>query len=259
MADASREPTPEIRAVLERLKRGLWLCGRCRQRRATRLWGGVDGRARCVACSGIERRDEDRARRLLVAQQENDQQRRRRLEAARALSVPPLPAGVRRIVGYVSVFNQPYRRRDGFDEVVRYGAFRDAIRRGGLALVMDHDERRVVARQADGSLRLTENHFGLFIEATLASTDGARDALRDAERGVLAGSFAFRTCDDELTHPPRRQRILTRVDLTHVSVARRDRAAYQGTWLSVDSASARQRATRCEADAIRRVLDEARL
>ena len=167
----------------------------------------------------------------------------------------------RRLIGYLSVFDQVRRRSDGFEEVVTPGAFDDAIRRGGVILVVNHDKRRVVARQVDDTLRLRPDPFGLFVEADV-DPHVHGDLLVQASRGELRGSFAFleHTSVVELTCPPQRRRILRSFDLTEVSLVTRDRTpTYRQTWVEVDSDASRRRAKGTVDGVFDRLLQEAEL
>ena len=190
-------------------------------------------------------------------------ERRRQLEKAEAETATldqllERGARSRRLIGYVALFDQPCRPSDDCEEIVSAGAFGDAIRRGGLVLLLNHDRTRVVAKQADNSLRVREDPAGLFLKADVASAHD--DILNQAASGELHGSFSFRERASvvELTQPPRRQRILRNVALSEVSVTTRGRIpAYRDTWLGLDTDANRRRAAGAVNEVFDRLLLEA--
>ncbi len=209
------------------------------------------GRAICGACHADLDPAGERRRQLQEAE----------AETATLAQVLELSARGRRLIGYVSVFDQVRRRSDDIEEVVTSGAFDHAIQRGGVVLVVNHDKRRVVARQADGTLRLRADPYGLFLQADVEPRVHG-GLLDQASRGELRGSFAFLedTSVIELTWPPQRQRIFRQFDLTELTVVTRDRTpAYRQTWLGLDTDANRRRAKGAVNEVFDRLLMEASL
>jgi hypothetical protein len=81
---------------------------------------------------------------------------------------------------------------------------------------MDHAPDKVLARTANGSLRLQEDSRGLKFEMDLLDTTTARDVLAMVEARLAGGcSFGFCVVDDAWTGD---RRELRAVDLHEISV-----------------------------------------
>ncbi len=129
------------------------------------------------------------------------------------------PAGSGRLAGVAAVFNTATRIGD-FNETILPGAFRDSLAGGAdILLLVDHDQSKVLARTANGSLSLRETAEGLTFEAQLPGTTLARDIRALAEAGTLGGmSFGFRVRKGGESWPSRDSRELRSVDLLEISV-----------------------------------------
>ena len=238
------------RALSEQARRMPVLCSQCR--RGTPIVLEARGpESVSQALCGVCRPEVARSQQLEEAEAETARLDQLMADGARG----------QRLIGYLSVFDQVRRRPDGLEEVVTPGAFDQALQRGGVVLVVNHDKRRVVARQADDTLRLRADPFGLFVEADV-DPHVHGDLLDEARHGTLQGSFAFlnNTSVVELTCPPQRRRILRSFDLTEVSLVTRDRTpVYRDTWLGIDSDANRRRAKGAVHDVFDRLLMEAAL
>lgn len=248
LTEAGRARAPEaerIHGVLARLRAGLGACQRCRRAPATVVVNDLDdARVRCRSCADAEQREPVRA---LPSHDcaDADRLRRFRLAAAQYRPLDESSDARGRLVGYAVRFDDTFRRPDGFDESVCHGAFADAIARGGLVLCVDHDRSRIVARQDDGTLRLREHGVGVWAEADLSGSAAGRALLASAGPATFGCSFGFRerTSRVELTPPPRRGRLLRRLDVTELSLVTRPlTAAYPRAWLARDTMQARDRA-----------------
>jgi len=127
-------------------------------------------------------------------------------------------AGGRKLEGYAATFGA--RANIGtFIETIRPGAFRTSLLtpgRDALAL-LDHDPAKVLARQANGSLRLAEDARGLHFSLDLPNTTAGNDALALVQSGLAGGmSFGFRATDE--AWPAADQRELRAVDLFEISL-----------------------------------------
>src|SRR6266436_5436646 len=108
-----------------------------------------------------------------------------------------------RLAGMAARYNRPalISTKDGkrFIEQITPGAFRSALKRNDdVALLVNHDPNKVMARVSAGTLRLHEVSSGLAFEAELPDTQYARDAYTSVKRGDINGcSFGFGPCEDE--------------------------------------------------------------
>jgi HK97 family phage prohead protease len=160
-----------------------------------------------------------------------------------------LRAAGRRLEGYAATFGSP-AVIGAFTETIRAGAFRASLASPGkdVLALLDHDPGKLLARTANGSLRLSEDSRGLSFSLDLPDTTTGRDVLAMAESRMLGGmSFGFRVMDE--AWPTRDKRELRAVDLVEISVVQAF-PAYSQT-----SVSARARAMgRAEAVARLRTL-----
>lgn len=107
----------------------------------------------------------------------------------RYFEVRALEDGKRTIVGTI-----PYNSRSeymGFYEVLSPGCFTKSIRESkDIRLLLEHDDSRLLARTKNGSLRLSDDEFGLHFEADLPeTTDG--DNLVEMLRTKLLDQLSF--------------------------------------------------------------------
>lgn len=129
-----------------------------------------------------------------------------------------------RLVGYAAVFDAESQDLGGFVEFVRSGAFRRSLqsnRLDPLALV-HHMPHLVLGRRSAGTLKLSEDTWGLHFEIDLPDTGTARDLAVSVERGDIRGaSFAFNVAeggDRWNTEGPRITRELLDVDLHEITI-----------------------------------------
>jgi HK97 family phage prohead protease len=93
----------------------------------------------------------------------------------------------------------------GFTEIIAPGAFRKTISvgkaspRADIVALWNHDSSRPLARQANGTLDLTETDTGLEARATLnPEIDSHREAMELVRGGYVQGSsFGFETIRDQ--------------------------------------------------------------
>lgn len=129
------------------------------------------------------------------------------------------PAKTEKIVGHAAVFN----KIDGpsyFREMIEPGAFSETLGKDDVRALFNHDPNFILGRSKAGTLTLTEDDEGLFMEITPPDTGYAADIATSIERGDISqASFAFRTLDDEVrTINGEEVRVLKKVQLSDVSV-----------------------------------------
>lgn len=106
--------------------------------------------------------------------------------------INPLP----KITGYSAVFgvNTEIQTFMGsFKEQIQKGAFKRAIReRHDVRALRNHDPDNLLGRLPAGTLELSEDNTGLYIEVDTPDTVVGRDTVESIRRGDLSGmSFAF--------------------------------------------------------------------
>lgn len=103
--------------------------------------------------------------------------------------------------GYAAVFGQPAwigPQNRGFWEVLEPAAFKRAVREDDVRFLVDHDPGRPLARTSAGNLHLTQDDYGLSVDANLVPTRDAADVAMLIEAGVLNQmSFAFDVADGD--------------------------------------------------------------
>jgi HK97 family phage prohead protease len=122
--------------------------------------------------------------------------------------------------GYAAVFNSDSQPLP-FTERIAPGAFRGSLRnRNDIKLLWNHDTASVLGSTRAGTLKLTEDNRGLYVEAMLPNTTVGRDAKELISRGdVDAMSFGFTVArgGDEWSSDGS-TRTLTKIVLHEVSI-----------------------------------------
>ena len=151
--------------------------------------------------------------------------------------------------GYAAVFNSDSEPLP-FIERIAPGAFSRSLRsRNEIRLFVNHDTGQILASKRAGTLRLSEDSYGLRVEADLPDTTAGRDMAYLIKRGDVADmSFGFSVprggdswSDDGAT------RELREVRLHEVSIVT-GFPAYAATTASVRSLDGLVEATGLEAD-----------
>lgn len=118
----------------------------------------------------------------------------------RALTAAPelrADGGAKVARGYAALFDSETEIGGYFKERIAPGAFTDAVNADVRALI-DHDTGRVIGRTVAGTLRLSQDDRGLFVEIDLPDTTDGRDLAVQLERGDITGmSFGFRVLKEE--------------------------------------------------------------
>jgi len=99
---------------------------------------------------------------------------------------------VKRLVGYASVFDTETDIGGMFREVIRKGAFSEALLRDDIHALDNHDYGRVIGRKKAGTLVISEDERGLRVEITPPNTTIARDLMENISAGNIDQmSFSF--------------------------------------------------------------------
>jgi HK97 family phage prohead protease len=108
----------------------------------------------------------------------------------------------RRLGFYAALFDAPAvvydfrpgeKQRSDYTEVIRPGAFTDALSGAGEVIAnVNHDPGRTFAKRSDGSLLLQEDPVGLYVSCWLPDDPLGNSVLEDVKAGKLdAASFQF--------------------------------------------------------------------
>lgn len=145
-----------------------------------------------------------------------------------------------KLEGYAAVFNRMSQPMGRFREIIRPGAFREAIEQRQIvrARVQHQGGLHTIGSTESGTLRIQEDSIGLRYEVDLPDTTAGRDIAALVARGdINKSSFAFRVKPATEMQPTGERwykdeggqtvRELTRLDL--VDVAPVDDPAYMDT------------------------------
>jgi hypothetical protein len=200
------------------------------------------------------------ARRIVAA--ENDDDRAEVAEAEmREIRTLSEPVEIRadddgevRVAGYAAVFNEETSIGGAFIERIAPGAFAAAIERGDDVVFLVNHAGLPLARTRSGTLSLSEDERGLYMETVLDSTDpDVRALVPKMKRGDLDKmSFAFvpmrQTWDDSGDIP---KRTIEDVALHDVSIV--TTPAYDGTEIGLRSLELFRAERQAQSQAIRRL------
>jgi HK97 family phage prohead protease len=126
--------------------------------------------------------------------------------------------GTMRLRGYAAVFNDASVPLP-FKETIAPGAFRKTLSETPDVRLLINHEGLPLARTKNGTLTLTEDERGLFMDAEIADTNEGRDLYKLVERGdVDQMSFAFRVIRQKW-NDDRSVRTLTEVSLADGDVS----------------------------------------
>jgi len=126
--------------------------------------------------------------------------------------------GTMRLRGYAAVFNDASVPLP-FKETIAPGAFRKTLSETPDVRLLINHEGLPLARTKNGTLTLTEDERGLFMDAVIADTNEGRDLYKLVERGdVDQMSFAFRVIRQKWNED-RSVRTLTEVSLADGDVS----------------------------------------
>jgi HK97 family phage prohead protease len=126
--------------------------------------------------------------------------------------------GTMRLSGYAAVFNDSSVPLP-FKESIAPGAFRKTLMETPDVRLLINHEGLPLARTKNGTLKLTEDDRGLYMDAEIADTSEGRDLYKLVERGdVDQMSFAFRVIRQKWSDD-RSRRVLTEVSLADGDVS----------------------------------------
>lgn len=104
----------------------------------------------------------------------------------------------RKMVGHAAVFGQPTDIGGYFTEQIERGAFSASITEDDVRALWNHNSDFVLGRNKAGTMKLTEDDDGLFVDIDLPDTTLARDLTISVERGDISQmSFAFQVLEEE--------------------------------------------------------------
>ena len=116
----------------------------------------------------------------------------RELRVAREDGQPP------RIQGYPVVFNSWSEDLGGFREMIMPEAKQAVDRGGDFVSMFNHDANFPIGRVSAGTINVTADDTGIYLDAIPPDTQWARDLLTSIDRGdVNGGSFQFWVNRDE--------------------------------------------------------------
>ena len=102
------------------------------------------------------------------------------------------------ITGYAARFNVWSEEIFGFKERIHPGAFSKTIKENDVRLLFNHDPNFILARTANGTMKLEEDRKGLVYTASLPDTTYAKDLKESIKRGDISqNSFGFRVIKDK--------------------------------------------------------------
>lgn len=228
------------------------------------LWGGDAGRSwanRILEQEDAERGrvDEGEASVLYSTKHMEAKMAEREIRAiAQPLEVREDEGEAIRVSGYAAVFGEETNIAGMFTEVIERGAFTSALERQDDVVFLINHDGLPLARTRSGTLRLTEDERGLFMETELDGSDpDVRSIVPKMKRGDLDKmSFAFiptrQEWDDSGDMPKRMIQDLQLHDVAIVTTP-----AYDGTEIGLRSLEA-HRANETKNQAARRLRMKAK-
>ncbi len=143
------------------------------------------------------------------------------------------PPPAKRLVGYAARFDTYSEDLGGFREIIRRGAFRDNLGNRPVFALANHNRDLILGSTKNGTLKVSEDQYGLRVELTPLDTPTAREWVSLVENGVIDKmSFAFKVDGQDgetWLHGDKGQRIreLHKVNVFDVSIVAQP--AYEAT------------------------------
>ncbi len=139
------------------------------------------------------------------------------------------------ISGYVNAVGRdsrpiPVPTGGEFVEMIEPGTFREALTRAeNVNMLLNHDQERVLASTAKGTLKLREDTIGLYAECEITDAEVIREARSGDLRGWSFGMFVNKDEMEERSEKPPRRHVRN-MDLFEVSIIdKRMLPCYAGT------------------------------
>jgi hypothetical protein len=147
--------------------------------------------------------------------------------------------GLPKIVGHCAVFNSLSEDLGGWREQIAPGAFSGAIAEpDDVRALFNHDEDYVLGRNLSGTLKLSEDGTGLFMEVDPPDATWARDLIVSIQRGDISGqSFSFRCENDTWEKMPDGTILRTLLEVELFDVGPVTYPAYRAATVGVRSLS----------------------
>ena len=128
--------------------------------------------------------------------------------------------GKLKIAGHAAKFDSWSRDLGGFREKISKGAFKKSIKEDDVRALFNHDPSLLLGRTKAGTLALSEDKEGLYMEVDPPGTQLGRDLMELIERGDISQqSFSFSVEREEWAYPKDKpaERTLEEVKLYDVS------------------------------------------
>lgn len=147
------------------------------------------------------------------------------------------------ISGRPIVFDTPTTIHDpvgDYIEIIKRGAL-DGADLTDVRLLVNHDADRLPLARVPKTMKLSVDNDGLTFEANLPNTEAGKEAFEAVRRGDLTGmSFAFKVPNGGDSYDARSNtRTITRIEKVY-ECSLVNYPAYESTYVSVESRSARQ-------------------
>lgn len=197
---------------------------------------------RCMADSVMQDEFPDDKQRLAVCQSQWDKEKDMAKDILERRAFDVLEMRVEGedhplIRGHAAVFNQLSVDLGGFREQIAPGAFKQSIKNDDIRALWNHNPDHVLGRNKSGTLTLSEDDVGLYIEIDPPNTQAGRDLVELVKRrDVSQMSFAFITQKDAWEHNDGQPSIRTLQKAQLFDVSPVTFAAYPQTDLKVRSA-----------------------
>lgn len=102
------------------------------------------------------------------------------------------PVQIKKLVGYAARFNSYSQDLGGFVEIIRPGAFKENLGANPVYALANHNRDLILGTTKNGTLKVSEDQYGLRIELTPRDTPTTREWMGHVESGAIDKmSFKF--------------------------------------------------------------------